>query len=65
MAEFSKTPAKTGNLSISAFFKEDTNALDDINGENGSSAQKVVENGKLYILLPDGTKYSATGKKVE
>ncbi len=55
----------TGDLSVEAFFKEDTNALDDINGENGSSAQKVVENGKLYILLPDGTKYSATGKKVE
>lgn len=26
---------------------------------------KVMEDGKMYILLPDGTKYSATGKKVE
>ena len=24
-----------------------------------------VEDGKMYILMPDGTKYSATGKKVE
>ncbi len=26
---------------------------------------KVMEDGKLYILLPNGTKYSATGRKVE
>ena len=26
---------------------------------------KVLEDGKMYILMPDGTKYSATGKKVE
>lgn len=26
---------------------------------------KVMEDGKMYILMPDGTKYSATGKKVE
>lgn len=55
----------TGDLSIEAFFKEDTNSLDDINGEKSSSVQKVIENGQLYILMPDGTKYSATGKKVE
>lgn len=27
--------------------------------------QKILEDGKLYILLPDGTRYSATGKKVQ
>ncbi len=32
---------------------------------NATQTQKVVENGKLYILLPDGTRYDATGKKVE
>lgn len=26
---------------------------------------KVFEDGILYILMPDGTRYSATGKKVE
>lgn len=27
--------------------------------------QKVLEDGKLFILMPDGTKYSATGKRAE
>ena len=26
---------------------------------------KVIEDGKLYILLPDGTRFDATGRKVE
>ena len=25
---------------------------------------KIVDDGKLYILLPDGTRFDATGKKV-
>ena len=32
---------------------------------NTTQIKKILENGKLYILLPDGTKYSATGRKVE
>ena len=28
-------------------------------------ARKVIENDLLYIILPDGTKYSATGMKAE
>ena len=32
---------------------------------NATQTQKVVENGHFYILLPDGTRYDATGKKVE
>lgn len=28
-------------------------------------ASKIIEDGCFYILLPDGTKYNATGKKVE
>jgi hypothetical protein len=26
---------------------------------------KILEDGQLYILMPDGTRYSATGKKVK
>ncbi len=26
---------------------------------------KIIDNGLLYILLPDGTRFSATGVKVE
>lgn len=36
-----------------------------VSGDNASSAQKRYLNGHLYILLPDGTRYDATGKKVE
>ena len=30
-----------------------------------SATRKLYHNGTLYILLPDGTRYDATGKKVE
>ncbi len=30
-----------------------------------NNTQKAIQNGHLYILLPDGTRYDATGKKVE
>lgn len=33
--------------------------------EEGLKSIKLFEDGKLFILLPDGTKYSATGRKVE
>ena len=33
--------------------------------ETNCPTRKVFEDGKLYILMPNGTKYSATGKKVE
>jgi hypothetical protein len=32
---------------------------------NTTQIRKILEDGKLYILLPDGTRYDATGKKVE
>ena len=43
----------------------------DLGGDNtsfsrpSSVARKVLSNGQLFILLPDGTRYDATGKKVE
>ena len=39
-------------------------SLDTINSTTNQPV-KVVKNGQLYILLPDGTRYDATGKKVE
>ncbi|MBO7546220.1 MAG: leucine-rich repeat domain-containing protein, partial [Paludibacteraceae bacterium] len=39
-------------------------SLDTINSTTNQPV-KVIENGQLYILLPDGTRYDATGKKVE
>jgi len=35
-----------------------------VNG-NTSSPHKIIANGQLFILLPNGTRYDATGKKVE
>ncbi len=33
--------------------------------EDSAEPRKIWNNGQLYILLPDGTRYDATGKKVE
>ena len=33
--------------------------------ETNHPARKVFERGQLYILLPDGTRYDATGRKVK
>lgn len=30
-----------------------------------SSVRKVLEDGQLYIILPNGTKYTSTGIRVE
>lgn len=33
--------------------------------KSASNGRKILENGKLYILLPDGTRFDATGRKVQ
>ena len=38
-------------------------AIENVSEE--STTRKLLRNGQLYILLPDGTRYDATGKKVE
>ena len=35
------------------------------NGSGRSLSRKVLRQGQLYILLPDGTRYDTTGRKVE
>lgn len=42
-------------------------AIEEIISENSFtvSPQKIIDNGQLFILLSDGTRYSATGVKVE
>ena len=52
-----------GQLNIVGASQEGT-SLNNINGSN-VSVRKILDNGQLYILLPDGTRYDATGKKVE
>ena len=40
-------------------------AIDDITQSPSSLPLKILENGHLYILLPDGTRYSAAGQRVK
>ena len=39
-------------------------ALEDVQSNNTPKAHKVIKNNTLYIILPDGSKYSATGQKL-
>lgn len=40
-------------------------AIEDITCSPSPRPQKIFHDNQLYILLPDGTRYDATGKKVE
>ena len=52
-----------GQLNIVGASHEGT-SLDNTNSAS-ASISKIINSGQLYIFLPDGTKYSATGQKVE
>ena len=39
-------------------------ALEDVQSNSTPKAHKVIKNSTLYIILPDGSKYSATGQKL-
>ncbi len=40
-------------------------AVDDIHSANAAKVQKVFEDGKVYILLPDGKRYNLQGARVQ
>ena len=40
-------------------------AVEYISQQGNRSVRKCLIDGQLYILLPDGTRYTATGLKVE
>lgn len=58
-----KADALWGQLNIVGASHEGTS----LNNANSTTTtiSKVIENGKMYILLPDGTRFDATGKRVE
>ncbi len=71
-----RTYAKVGNQTIygseMSFITEGeyiANGLDDVVNDNQDNrsprATKVFENGQLYILLPDGTRYNLQGQEVK
>ena len=43
----------------------DMTGIDFFSGEGTGCVQKVLENGEMFILLPDGSKYTMTGVKVK
>ena len=47
---------------VGTFTKSES--IDDVLHKENNKAKKVLDDDKLYIILPNGTKYSATGKKI-
>ena len=43
----------------------DITNIDFLSGEDTGCVQKVLENGEMFILLPDGSKYTMTGVRVK
>jgi hypothetical protein len=57
--------AVTGVATYIATYNAMTNPTALPANEQLSCPTKIIDNGLLYILLPDGTRFSATGVKVE
>ena len=47
-----------------AQYEKLSDALDDVRS-NGKSARKIIEDDKVYIILPDGRKVSVIGTEVK
>ena len=50
---------------ITAVGRFDMTGIDFFSGEDTGCVQKVLENGEMFILLPDGSKYTMTGVRVK
>ena len=48
-----------------SFTTDGATALENVSGTIGTSVRKVMENGVMYLLLPDGTHYDAHGIRVK
>ena len=49
---------------IAQYEKNPESAVEDIEAQE-NSVSKVIENQQLFIILPNGSKYSATGQKIQ
>ena len=54
----------TADLTLTAYFEEIPNALDDTQAEK-SAPRKMMIDGVLYILMPDGRMYDLQGAEVK
>ena len=59
-----RTVIVTADSTFEAIFVIDDSAIRTVDSSS-TLPQKILQNGQLYIFLPDGTRYDATGKKVE
>ena len=54
------------DLTVEAQYTPEDMAIDQINGEQpAANVQKLLINGQLYIILPNGQKYSTLGEEVK
>ncbi len=53
----------TANATVEAVFVESSSGLDDVNG-NALAPVKVLHEGVVYILMPDGRMYNVMGTQV-
>ena len=40
-------------------------SIDSVTADGSQRVRKVIEHGELYIVLPDGSKYTITGARVK
>ena len=55
----------TEDMTITAMFEEIPNAIEDAGEDNSTpSLHKVMRDGIMYIVMPDGKTYTTTGAVV-
>ena len=53
------------NLHVMSSCEEVISAMPMVSQDNVTSARKVLKNGQLYLVLPDGTSYTVLGIRKE
>ena len=60
-----RTIVITEEMTLTAYFERIPDALEETDTDCSPRATKVFENGQLYILLPNGTRYNLQGMEVK
>ena len=60
-----RTIVITEEMTLTAYFERIPDALEETDTDCSPRATKVFENGQLYILLPDNTRYNLQGMEVK
>lgn len=55
----------SSDLTLTAYFVEVKTAVEELSCEpSAATPQKILRNGHVYILMPDGSMYDVIGKHV-